>query len=72
MKKVSAGLPLDTPSAFWRKFFDKNEKKIVGELNSAQGKELDLGGYYQPDDKKITEAMRPSATLNALLSAFCR
>ena len=48
----------------------ENEKKIIYELKSAQGKELDLGGYYQPDEKKITEAMRPSATFNALLSAF--
>ena len=49
----------------------ENEKIIIDELNSSQGKEIDLGGYYQPDDKKITEAMRPSPTLNAILSSFC-
>jgi len=49
----------------------EKENIIIEELNSAQGKELDLGGYYDPDEKKVTEAMRPSATLNALFSAFC-
>jgi isocitrate dehydrogenase len=53
------------------KELEEKEKKIIEELNSAQGKELDLGGYYDPDKKKVTEAMRPSATLNALFSAFC-
>ena len=63
----------ETQSHFSRlaKELAENEKKIVDEINSAQGKELDLGGYYQPDENKITDAMRPSATLNALLSAFC-
>ena len=53
------------------KELEEKENIIIEELNSAQGKELDLGGYYDPDEKKVTEAMRPSATLNALLSAFC-
>lgn len=53
------------------KELEGNENIIIEELNSAQGKELDLGGYYDPDEKKVTEAMRPSATLNALFSAFC-
>ena len=53
------------------KELEEKENIIIEELNSAQGKELDLGGYYDPDEKKVTEAMRPSATLNALFSAFC-
>jgi isocitrate dehydrogenase len=44
-----------------------NEQKILGELNAHQGKHVDIGGYYHPDLEKITKAMRPSATLNALL-----
>jgi len=53
------------------KELEEKENIIIEELNSTQGKELDLGGYYDPDEKKVTEAMRPSATLNALFSAFC-
>jgi isocitrate dehydrogenase len=44
-----------------------NEKKIVAELNAVQGKPVDVGGYYLPDDAKATAALRPSATFNAVL-----
>src|SRR5213079_980511 len=37
------------------------EKNIVGELLAVQGKPADVGGYYQPDDRKASEALRPSA-----------
>jgi isocitrate dehydrogenase len=46
-----------------------NEAKIVEELNSVQGKSVDLGGYYLADAKKTIEVMRPSATLNAVLKS---
>jgi isocitrate dehydrogenase len=44
-----------------------NEGKIVQELSAAQGKPVDIGGYYFPDDAKCAVAMRPSATLNAII-----
>jgi len=47
-----------------------NEQRIVDELNGAQGDEVDIGGYYRPDADKCSEAMRPSATLNAALAAL--
>lgn len=47
-----------------------NEAKINGELIGAQGKPVDVGGYYLPDDNKASAAMRPSATLNAALAAL--
>jgi isocitrate dehydrogenase len=47
-----------------------SEKKIVDELVAAQGKPTDIGGYYQPDDAKASAALRPSATLNAIVSAL--
>jgi len=47
-----------------------NEAKIVDELNSAQGVPVDMGGYYKPDAKKVSAAMRPSATFNQLLASF--
>jgi len=47
-----------------------NETKINGELIAAQGKPVDLGGYYLPDAAKASAAMRPSATLNAALATL--
>ncbi len=46
----------------------ENEEKIVSELNAVQGKPADIGGYYKPDAKKLEAVMRPSPTLNAILS----
>ncbi len=43
------------------------EEKITGELLAAQGKPVDIGGYYLPDDAKCVAAMRPSSTLNAII-----
>lgn len=47
-----------------------NEAKISAELIGAQGKPVDLGGYYHPDDAKVSRAMRPSPTLNAIIDAI--
>jgi isocitrate dehydrogenase len=47
-----------------------NEQKIVEELNSVQGKAVDIGGYYMPDLKKLEAIMRPSATFNAALASM--
>jgi isocitrate dehydrogenase len=43
------------------------EGKITQELLAAQGKAVDIGGYYFPDEDKCVAAMRPSATLNAII-----
>ncbi len=45
-----------------------NEKKIVQELLSVQGKAVDIGGYFLPDVKKMTDVMRPSTTFNQVLA----
>ena len=47
-----------------------NEAKIVAELLGAQGKPVDMGGYYHPNDAKTTKAMRPSPTFNAIVDAI--
>jgi len=47
-----------------------NEAKISSELLGAQGKPVDVGGYYHPDDAKASKAMRPSPTLNAIVDAI--
>jgi isocitrate dehydrogenase len=44
-----------------------NEAKIVAELNGAQGKPVDIGGYYHPNPKLASAALRPSPTLNAII-----
>jgi len=48
----------------------REEAKIVGELNMAQGKPVAIGGYYHPDPAKCAAAMRPSATFNRILAAL--
>jgi isocitrate dehydrogenase len=48
----------------------KNEAKINAELIGAQGKPVDIGGYYLPDSAKASAAMRPSPTLNAAIAAL--
>lgn len=47
-----------------------NEEKIVEELNSVQGDDADIGGYYLPDDEKANAAMRPSDTFNEALASM--
>ena len=47
-----------------------NEATILGELNGAQGKALDIGGYYHPDLAKTAAAMRPSKTFNDALATL--
>lgn len=47
-----------------------NEAKINEELIGAQGKPVDMGGYYRPDPVKTAAAMRPSPTLNAIIDAL--
>jgi isocitrate dehydrogenase len=52
------------------KALTENEARINEELISAQGKPVELGGYYHPDFDKTTKAMRPSETFNAALAAI--
>jgi len=52
------------------KALTENEAKINDELIGAQGKPVDMGGYYHPDFDKTSKAMRPSATFNAVLAAI--
>jgi isocitrate dehydrogenase len=54
------------------KELEQNEAKIVAELNGAQGKPVDMGGYYHPDQEKTTKAMRPSPTFNAIVDAIAQ
>jgi isocitrate dehydrogenase len=49
-----------------------NEQKIVGELIVAQGKKMEIGGYYHPVPAKCSEGMRPSATFNLVLATLSK
>jgi len=52
------------------KTLQENEAKILAELDAAQGAPVDIGGYYRPDDDLASSAMRPSATLNAIIDSI--
>ncbi|WP_034040710.1 NADP-dependent isocitrate dehydrogenase [Wocania ichthyoenteri] len=44
-----------------------NETNIINELTEIQGKPIHIGGYYEPNEALINQAMRPSKTLNSIL-----
>ncbi|RLD42583.1 MAG: NADP-dependent isocitrate dehydrogenase [Bacteroidetes bacterium] len=47
-----------------------NETKILEEIAAAEGKATDIGGYFMPNDDLATKAMRPSATMNAIIDGI--
>ena len=48
----------------------EREENIVEELNSIQGKPVDVGGYYKPDEAKADKAMRPCQLLNEVIDSI--
>jgi isocitrate dehydrogenase len=44
-----------------------NEEKILNDLTAVQGKPVDIGGYFMPDDIKASTVMRPSETFNKII-----
>lgn len=52
------------------KAMQENETKINEELIAAQGKPQEIDGYYHPNTEKTYAAMRPSATLNAIVDGI--
>jgi isocitrate dehydrogenase len=48
----------------------ENEQKIADELLAVQGSPADIGGYYRPDEAKVTAVMRPSTTFNEALATL--
>jgi isocitrate dehydrogenase len=51
---------------------EQQESTIVSELNGVQGRPVEIGGYYHPDPRLTTAAMRPSATLNRIVDSLNR
>jgi len=58
---------LFTPLA---KQLQSSEEVILAEINATQGHAQDIGGYYHGDEQKTVQAMRPSTTLNTIITAF--
>ncbi|MBK9096791.1 MAG: NADP-dependent isocitrate dehydrogenase [bacterium] len=52
------------------KELSSNEENIIKDLISVQGKPVDIGGYYLPDEKKATDVMRPSTTFNKIIDGM--
>jgi len=48
----------------------ENADKIDQELIDCQGSPVDVGGYFRPDPVLADKAMRPSATLNAIIDSM--
>lgn len=70
MAKQTADAALAARFAKLAETLHANEQQILAELNGVQGKAVDIGGYFRPDQTKAAAAMRPSATLNAALAAL--
>merc|ERR1719152_536612 len=68
LAKQSADPALQKTFTGIAKEFSDNESKVLQELIDCQGKSVDLGGYYHVDKAKTDAAMRPSETLNAIVS----
>ena len=52
------------------KVLKENENSIINELNGAQGKAVDLKGYYYPNDEVTSNIMRPSTKFNAIIDGI--
>ena len=52
------------------KALSENEATITNELISVQGKAVNTNGYYKVDDSITCDAMRPSQTLNQIVSSI--
>ena len=52
------------------KELEENEAKITEELLHAQGKPVEIGGYYLPDPEMAAKSMRPSSTFKAIIDAM--
>jgi len=52
--------------------FEENISTIISKLNALQGRQMDIGGYYLPDDGRANDAMRPLSLLNGIIDSIGR
>ena len=59
----------DLKNEFAKLFRDlqAHEPKIIKELIEVQGHAMDIGGYYEPNETLVKNAMRPSETFNSII-----
>ena len=48
----------------------ESESKIVEGLSDLQGKQVDIGGYYRPCEKKLEKVMRPCELFNSIIDSI--
>ena len=70
LAKQSEDLELKAAFTTLAKTLEENKDTIVKELIDAQGKSVDLGGYFYPNTEKASAAMRPSTVLNNALASI--
>ena len=46
------------------------ETEIVNQLNDVQGSPVNIEGYYEPNEKLVSEAMRPSTIFNSIIESL--
>jgi isocitrate dehydrogenase len=68
LAEQSSDAELQSAFAGLAKELAENETRIIDELNAAQGRPIDIGGYFHPDPGLVADAMRPSETFNTALS----
>ena len=70
LAKQTTDEPLAAAIADVAEQLEKNAEKISAELLAVQGSPADLGGYYYPDEEKLSSVMRPSPTFNEIISSL--
>ena len=70
LAKQTDDQPLAQAIAPVAKALRENEDAITRELISVQGREVDLGGYYNPSEEKADAVMRPSQKLNEIIATL--
>jgi isocitrate dehydrogenase len=70
LAKQTDDQPLAEAIAPVAKALRENEDTITRELISVQGREVDLGGYYNPSEEKADAVMRPSQKLNEIIATL--
>ncbi len=70
MAEQNEDLELKERFAKLAKALEENESTILDDLIKCQGAEVNIGGYYQPDEKLAFEAMRPSDHFNSAIKAL--
>ena len=67
LAKQNQDMDLQTKFIPVAQMLTENETKIIAELNTVQGKVIDIGGYYYPNQELVAKIMRPSVSFNEVI-----